>query len=130
MRDAASTRFVVEGTRMTGDGRSYSLVRCELETGRQHQIRVHLASLGAPIVGDKLYGPDETCFARGDAKNDKLLARICRMPTYEWKSQIRKTLEPFFNLTEGLWRQKRLEKEWAYCSARGRTSCAPKVSST
>jgi 23S rRNA pseudouridine1911/1915/1917 synthase len=60
----ASTRFVVESTR-TRAGRSYALVRCELETGRQHQIRVHLASLGAPIVGDKLYGPDETCFARG-----------------------------------------------------------------
>ncbi len=61
---SASTRFCVEGTRTTKDGRSYALVRCELETGRQHQIRVHLASLGAPIVGDKLYGPDESCFAR------------------------------------------------------------------
>ncbi len=56
----ASTRFTVEATRG-----GYSRVRCELETGRQHQIRVHLQSLGAPIVGDKLYGPDETCFARG-----------------------------------------------------------------
>jgi 23S rRNA pseudouridine1911/1915/1917 synthase len=62
---SASTRFLVEDTRTTKDGRSYALVRCELETGRQHQIRVHLASLGAPIVGDKLYGPDETSFARG-----------------------------------------------------------------
>lgn len=62
---SASTRFLVESTHTTTDGRSYALVRCELETGRQHQIRVHLASLGAPIVGDKLYGPDETCFARG-----------------------------------------------------------------
>src|SRR5690606_12520086 len=61
----ASTRFVVEDTKTREDGRSYALVRCELETGRQHQIRVHLASLGAPIVGDKLYGPDDTCFARG-----------------------------------------------------------------
>ncbi|MBX3209837.1 MAG: RluA family pseudouridine synthase [Labilithrix sp.] len=62
---SASTRFLVEGTRTGPGGRVYALVRCELETGRQHQIRVHLASLGAPIVGDKLYGPDESCFARG-----------------------------------------------------------------
>jgi 23S rRNA pseudouridine1911/1915/1917 synthase len=61
----ASTRFRITGTRARAGQTPYSLVRCELETGRQHQIRVHLASLGAPIVGDKLYGPDETCFARG-----------------------------------------------------------------
>lgn len=62
---SASTRFLVEARKTTKEGRTYALVRCELETGRQHQIRVHLASLGTPIVGDKLYGPDETCFARG-----------------------------------------------------------------
>lgn len=61
----SSTRFLVEETKTARSGRVYALVRCELETGRQHQIRVHLASLGAPIVGDKLYGPDDTCFARG-----------------------------------------------------------------
>jgi 23S rRNA pseudouridine1911/1915/1917 synthase len=43
----------------------YSLVSCRLITGRQHQIRVHLASQGAPVVGDKLYGPDERLHARG-----------------------------------------------------------------
>jgi 23S rRNA pseudouridine1911/1915/1917 synthase len=62
---SASTRFRIEATRGRPGERRYARVRCELETGRQHQIRVHLASLGAPIVGDKLYGPDETCFARG-----------------------------------------------------------------
>lgn len=44
-----------------------SLVRCELFTGRQHQIRVHLAARGAPIVGDKLYGEDDGLFLRASA---------------------------------------------------------------
>ena len=34
----------------------YSLVRCELETGRTHQIRVHMAYIGHPVAGDPLYG--------------------------------------------------------------------------
>ncbi|MEZ6003139.1 MAG: RluA family pseudouridine synthase [Planctomycetota bacterium] len=42
----------------------YTLVQCELFTGRQHQIRVHLAAMGHPIVGDKLYGVDEQLFLR------------------------------------------------------------------
>jgi 23S rRNA pseudouridine1911/1915/1917 synthase len=42
----------------------YALVRCALHTGRQHQIRAHLSALGCPVVGDKLYGPDERMLAR------------------------------------------------------------------
>jgi len=42
----------------------YALVLCRLYTGRQHQIRLHLAAMGTPIVGDKLYGPDERMLAR------------------------------------------------------------------
>jgi 23S rRNA pseudouridine1911/1915/1917 synthase len=60
----AATRVDIQEVRCSPQGRSYALVRCGLETGRQHQIRVHLASLGAPVVGDKLYGPDERAFAR------------------------------------------------------------------
>jgi 23S rRNA pseudouridine1911/1915/1917 synthase len=60
----ASTTIRVEEVRRTASGRAYALIRCGLETGRQHQIRVHLASLGAPVVGDKLYGPDDRAFAR------------------------------------------------------------------
>ena len=33
-----------------------SLIRCEIETGRTHQIRVHMASLGCPVAGDAVYG--------------------------------------------------------------------------
>ena len=36
--------------------RSYTLVKCQIETGRKHQIRVHLDHLHHPIVGDSLYG--------------------------------------------------------------------------
>lgn len=42
----------------------YALCRLALQTGRQHQIRLHLAALGCPVVGDKLYGPDERMLAR------------------------------------------------------------------
>jgi 23S rRNA pseudouridine1911/1915/1917 synthase len=80
---SASTRFVVEATRTSSAGRRYALVRCELETGRQHQIRVHLAALGAPIVGDKLYGPDESCFARaadGELTDEDL--RLLELPRH------------------------------------------------
>ena len=37
-------------------GQSFSLVRCRLETGRTHQIRVHMAYIGHPILGDTVYG--------------------------------------------------------------------------
>ena len=51
------TRFVVERRLLRGEGR-FSLIRCFPETGRMHQIRVHLANGGFPIVGDKLYSGD------------------------------------------------------------------------
>ena len=38
------------------DGKAVSLVECRLETGRTHQIRVHMAHIGFPLVGDGLYG--------------------------------------------------------------------------
>lgn len=43
-------------------GGKLALIQAEPLTGRTHQIRVHLAHLGTPILGDKIYGPDETCY--------------------------------------------------------------------
>ena len=42
--------------------RAYALVRCDLHTGRTHQIRVHMAYLKHPIVGDPLYGSKNQAF--------------------------------------------------------------------
>jgi 23S rRNA pseudouridine1911/1915/1917 synthase len=59
----ARTRFEVVRRFQLG-GEPFSLVRAFPETGRQHQIRVHLREAGYSIVGDKIYGPDEGYFDR------------------------------------------------------------------
>jgi 23S rRNA pseudouridine1911/1915/1917 synthase len=38
-------------------GQTASLLACRLETGRTHQIRIHFAETGHPVVGDPVYGP-------------------------------------------------------------------------
>ncbi|KRM68016.1 pseudouridine synthase, RluA family [Apilactobacillus ozensis DSM 23829 = JCM 17196] len=45
--------------------REYTLVTCVLETGRTHQIRVHMKYIGHPLVGDPLYGPRKTIKGHG-----------------------------------------------------------------
>ncbi len=61
----AATTFEILDTKTSAEGRVYSRVRCDLETGRQHQIRIHLSfGFQTPIVGDKLYGPDDSLFAK------------------------------------------------------------------
>jgi 23S rRNA pseudouridine1911/1915/1917 synthase len=51
-------------SRWQRDARPYSLLEVTPRTGRKHQIRVHLAAAGHPIVGDKLYGDDEQRYLR------------------------------------------------------------------
>lgn len=53
---------------------SFSHVCCRLETGRTHQIRVHMASLGHPLLGDSVYGGDGTAF---QARHRSLFAGQC-----------------------------------------------------
>jgi 23S rRNA pseudouridine1911/1915/1917 synthase len=59
-----------------------TLAQVELLTGRHHQIRAHFAALGHPVVGDKLYGEDETLFRRYGARqltdSDRAALRLPR----------------------------------------------------
>lgn len=53
---ADSEKHAVTRYRVIRPGRLYSLLDILIETGRKHQIRVHLADIGCPVVGDKKYG--------------------------------------------------------------------------
>lgn len=57
------TRFEVE-QRWENDLGRFSQIRCFPESGRTHQIRVHLESVGHGIVGDKIYGRDDSAYLR------------------------------------------------------------------
>lgn len=54
-RAVTNWRVVGDPMRQPADPR-LSLVECRIETGRTHQIRVHMASLGCPVIGDRVYG--------------------------------------------------------------------------
>lgn len=52
----------------------FTYIQCRLETGRTHQIRVHMASIGHPLLGDQVYGPSKCPF--GGLKGQTLHAKI------------------------------------------------------
>lgn len=54
----------------------YSLIECELETGRTHQIRVHMKYIGHPLAGDPKYGPKKTLNIEGQALHAEVLGFI------------------------------------------------------
>lgn len=56
---------------------NYTYIECELETGRTHQIRVHMASIGHPILGDQAYGPAKCPFhLQGQTLHAKILGFV------------------------------------------------------
>ncbi|WP_290746786.1 RluA family pseudouridine synthase [Fibrobacter sp. UBA4309] len=75
------------------DGHTYSLLEAELITGRKHQIRAHLAELGFPIVGDRLYSHDGIYYekmARGGGldENDYRVLGARYQMLYAYRAEI------------------------------------------
>ena len=62
------------------NNQTISVVECRIETGRTHQIRVHMASLGCPVIGDKVYGKSAL-----DKKLDPVPAR---QMLHAWKLKL------------------------------------------
>lgn len=57
-----NSRSAVTHYEVVGRYEGYTRVKCILETGRTHQIRVHMAHIGHPVVGDRTYGPKKCAF--------------------------------------------------------------------
>jgi 23S rRNA pseudouridine1911/1915/1917 synthase len=83
------TVFEVLGRRAAPDGTRVALLACRPRTGRQHQIRAHLLHAGLPMVGDKIYGPDELIFDRFTRKemtdHDRAALRLPRHALHAWR---------------------------------------------
>jgi 23S rRNA pseudouridine1911/1915/1917 synthase len=86
------TAFEVLGRRRAPDGAWVTLLACRPRTGRQHQIRAHLLHAGLPMVGDKIYGPDETIFDRFTRKamtdGDRVRLQLERHALHAWRLEL------------------------------------------
>jgi 23S rRNA pseudouridine1911/1915/1917 synthase len=77
------TRYV-RIARSVGRRAGVSVLRCRLVTGRMHQIRVHLATAGWPIVGDAVYGPPSD-WRIEDAAMQEAVRRFARQALHAWR---------------------------------------------
>ena len=81
------------GFKLIGSNEKFSLVEAQLYTGRMHQIRATLYSLGFPLVGDKLYGVDDSVYLRfaqkmmSDTDREKML--LDRQALHSWQLKFK-----------------------------------------
>ena len=85
----AITEVEVVSRHVDAQGAAFSVIRARPRTGRQHQIRAHLGHAGLPLVGDKIYGPDEAIFDRFSRREltdaDRARLRLDRHALHAWR---------------------------------------------
>ena len=100
--DAASVRRVVDmergrpsvtHARAVEYGNGRTLLRLRLETGRTHQIRVHMAHIGHPVAGDFLYGREDAALPGRFALHSAYLALDWNGERMAWESPLPEELK-------------------------------------
>ncbi|MEZ5287540.1 MAG: RluA family pseudouridine synthase [Vicinamibacterales bacterium] len=86
-------------------GRDASLLEVTLDTGRQHQIRLHLSSIGHPVVGDRVYGEGGSADRR-----DRPMLHAWRLafphPISQARIEVEAPVPPDFTRAARMWRQR------------------------
>lgn len=76
MAVVADGKHAVTNFKVLKNYKEFTLIECKLETGRTHQIRVHMKYIGHPIVGDKVYGPRRVIGEDGQMLHAKTIGFI------------------------------------------------------
>lgn len=104
---SSSGRHAVTHYRVLERFGDFTYIECELETGRTHQIRVHMSSIGHPILGDAVYGPARCPFRlQGQTLHAKILG-IRHPSTGEYMEFDAPRPEYFSELLDRLRKQRR-----------------------
>ena len=80
----------------------YTYIECRLETGRTHQIRVHMASIGHPLLGDSVYGSSKNPWKLQGQTLHAMILGFCHPVTGEYMEFTAPLPEYFLELLDKL----------------------------